>query len=1093
MKLKYLNLKVWTACAAMAAAVPAMASAAPAAESAPAALQQAPQSAKCTGVVTDDDGEPLIGATVNVVGTKISAATNIDGRFTLSGVKSGATLRVTYVGYKPVEVKWTGAEVSVTMTSSTTDLDEVVVVGYGVQKKVNLTGAVSQVKGEDLAYRPVGDAAQMLQGMIPGLTVSNSNAGRPGGSASLQLRGQGNLSGTGTPYILVDGVEMSLSDVNPNDIESISVLKDAGASAIYGARAAYGVVLVTTKRGEEGKMRVSYQGTVGWNAPTKLPEMLNGYEFAKMWNDGARNAGVARLYSDAKLELLRQFCEDPSSVDPWQEVTGYNNMNALYENTENGIGNTDYFDLHYKDWAFKQNHNISASGGGKRAQYYLSLGYYDEDGILRYADMGYTRYNFGANIRSEVTKWLRLRANTKFMHSDTDTPFGSGGLSEGFYHSLARFRPTVHHTDMNGHFTELTMIPYLQSGTYTKSKRDRFNVTIGAEVEPIKDWKINVDYTYRYIGLDYEALNVAPDIYDTNGDPATKGTRPELGIQADGQFYRQNTVTRYQTFNLYTDYHLTVADVNNFSIMAGYQSEHNQYSALSAYNTGLYSTATPGITLASGTPVPGDTRQSWSTRGFYGRFNYDYDGRYLLEVNMRYDGTSRFAKNNRWGFFPSVSLGWNIAREKFWESLVPTVNNLKLRGSWGRMGNQAGAALYTFASTMGYTTKGNYWFGDVRDGYINAPGVISPTVTWEKVESKNIGLDFGLFNNALTGTFELFQRDTKDMLGPGYSFPDYFGASAPQANNASMRNRGWELQINWNGRIGKDIVYSIGGSVSDANAVVTEYSGYDLSDAATRAGINPISSWYPGRPVGDIWGLKSSGLIQTQEEADAYNRLDLSFLNGGVWTPGDVKYVDLNGDGKINRGSQNLDDMGDYTVIGNTTPRYEFTLNGMISWKGLSLSVMFQGVGKRDWNPGTAPYFWGWGAFAQVTLFNQHTDYWTEDNPGAYYPKPYIHNATGINIYQNRNKQTSDRYLQNAAYIRLKNLTLAYDLPKSIINHVGLQGVRVFFTGENLWTGTKLAKMFDPEAIFTSNGYTSEGGKNYPMNKVLSVGLTVNL
>ncbi len=1047
-----------------------------------------------SGTITDSDGEPLVGASVIVAGSKTGASTDVDGKFQITNVKVGSKVTVSYVGYSPVTQTWDGKPLNIMLKENTSMLDEVVVVGYGTQKKVNLTGAVSQVKGEELSMRPVADAAQMLQGLVPGLTVTNSNSGRPGGSATLQLRGQGNLSGSGTPYILVDGVEMDLSDVNPNDIESVSVLKDAGASAIYGARAAYGVVLVTTKRGEEGKTRISYQGTVGWNAPTKLPEMLDGYEFAKMWNHAATNAGVSRLYSDEKLELLRQFRDNPSSVDPWQEVTGFSWMNPQFENSESGIGNTDYFDLHYKDWAFKQNHNISASGGGKRAQYYLSLGYYDEDGILRYADMGYTRYNFGANIRSEITNWLRVRANTKFMHSDTDTPFGTGGLSEGFYHSLARFRPTVHYKDMNGNFTELTMIPYLQSGTYTKTKRDRIAITFGAEVEPVKDWKINFDYTYRYMGMEYEALNVAPDIIASDGESTSKGVRGEIGVVTDGQYLRQNAVTRYQNFNIYTDYQITVAEKNNFQIMAGFQSEENRYSYLQNYVRGLYSFANPGLNIASGDVTASESRTSWATRGFYGRFNYDFDGKYLLEVDMRYDGTSRFSKDKRWGYFPSVSLGWNIARENFWESLRPTVNQLKLRASWGRMGNQAGASLYTFASTMGITTKGNYWFGDTREGYINAPGVVSADVTWEKVESKNLGLDFGLFNNALTGTFEVFQRDTKDMLGQAYTYPDYFGASAPTANNANMRNRGWELQINYNGHIGKDIRYSVGGSISDADAVVTEYAGMDINDPETRAGLNPSTSWYPGRSVGEIWGYRSGGLIQSQEEADAYNNnMDLSFLNGGVWTPGDQKYLDLNGDGKINKGTQTIDDMGDYTVIGSTLPRYQFTINGMINWKGITLSVMFQGVGKRDWNPGTAPYFWGWGSYAQATFFTQHTDYWTEDNPGAYYPKPYLHTAGGIGIYQNRNMQTSDRYLQNAAYIRLKNLTVAYDLPKHIINPVGLQGVRVFFTGENLWTGTKLAKMFDPEAIFTSNGYTSEGGKNYPMNKVLSVGLTVNL
>lgn len=1046
---------------------------------------QAQQAIMCTGTIVDNDGEPMLGATVRVEGTSLATSTDLDGKFSLAGVKKGATLIITYIGYNPMNVVWNGEPLQIVMADQTNALDEVVVVGYGVQKKVNLTGAVSQVKGEELAKRPVGDAAQMLQGMIPGLTVTNGNSGRPGGSATLQLRGQGNLSGTGTPYVLVDGVEMDLSEVNPTDIESISVLKDAGASAIYGARAAYGVVLVTTKRGQEGKMRVSYQGTVGWNAPTRLPDMLDGYEFAKMWNHAVGNAGVSRFYSDEKLELLRQFRDNPSSVDPWQELSANANMNPAFENSESGIGNTDYFDLHYKDWAFKQNHNISASGGGKRAQYYVSLGYYGEDGILRYADMGYKRYNFASTISSQITDWLRIHANTKFMHSDTDTPFGDGGLSEGFYHSLARFRPTVHYMDPNGHFTELTMIPYLQSGTYTNTKLDRMNVTFGVEVEPVKNWKVFADYTYRYLGRQYEALNVAPDIFAADGVTTSKGVRSELGIQRDGKYTRYNANTRYQNFSAYTNYTITIDDVNNLTVMAGYQSEENRYSYLSNYVTGLYSTTNPGMNLGTSDVTAVDSRNSWSTRGFYGRLNYDYDGRYLLEVDMRYDGTSRFSKDNRWGFFPSVSVGWNIAREKFMESLQPKLNLLKLRLSYGKLGNQAGAGLYTFASTMGVTAKGNYIFSDGRHGYINAPGVIDPTVTWEKVESKNLGIDFALLNNAITGTFEIFQRDTKDMLGPGYDFPDFFGASAPQANNANMRNRGWELTLAWNGRIGRDINYSIGGQIADATAKVTKYENPTFT--------NPIGNWYEGRMVGEIWGLKSSGLIQTQAQADEYNKLDLKYLNGGVWTPGDVMYEDLNGDGKIDKGSNVLGDMGDYTVIGNTTPRYQYTVNGSIGWKGLNLSVMFQGVGKRDWNPGTQPYFWGWGSYAQATFFKEHLDYWTEENPNSYYPKPYLHTAGGIGIYQNRNMQTSSRYLQNAAYIRLKNITLSYDLPKEVLNHIGLQKIQVFFTGENLWTSTKLAKMYDPEGVFTGASYGGEAGKNYPMNKVVSFGLNITL
>ena len=420
------------------------------------------------------------------------------------------------------------------------------------------------------------------------------------------------------------------------------------------------------------------------------------------------------------------------------------------------------------------------------------------------------------------------------------------------------------------------------------------------------------------------------------------------------------------------------------------------------------------------------------------------------------------------------------------ESASTFLSNLKLRGSWGLLGNQANAGLYTFSANMSLNGGlGGYIFADGRHIYTNPAAVIDPNTTWEKVESKNIGLDFGFFGNALTGTFDVFQRDTKDMLGPGQDFPDMFGASAPQANNARMRNRGWELALNYRGMINKDIHYSVGASVADATSEVTAYSNPTNN--------NPAGTWYVGRKVGEIWGYRADGLIQTDEEAAEYNsKYDLSYISGKAWEPGDVKYKDLNGDNIINRGNNRLGDMGDQTIIGNTTPRYQYSFNGNISWKGLSLSVFFQGVGKRDWMGGGA-YFWGSGPFAQVTVFKEHMDYWTPDNKGAYYPKPYIHSAGAVTAFQNKNKQNSDRYLQNAAYCRLKNLTLSYNLPQDWVHRIGLQKLQVFFSGENLLTFTKLKGMFDPEAIFTQNTYTNEAGKNYPMNRVLSLGVIVNL
>lgn len=1042
--------------------------------------------AEVKGVVKDETGMGVIGASVVEKGNPGNGAiTDIDGNFVLK-VPENATIVVSYIGYVTQEIKVTpGKILNITLHEDNEMLDEVVVVGYAVQKKVNLTGSVSTVQGEDLEFRPVANATQSLQGLVPGLLVSNNSGGLPGSNATLQLRGQGNLSNSGAPYVLVDGVEMNLSDVNPNDIESISVLKDASAASIYGARAAYGVILVTTKKGEEGKMRVSYQGTVGWSAPTKLPEMANAVEFANYFNAACANAGMTQQYSAEKIALLEQYMRDPGSVDPWFELTPGQSLVAAFENTANGVGNVDYFDLHYKNVAFKQNHNLSLSGGGKAAQYYISGGFYSEDGILRYADMNFKRFNFNANITSQLTKWLKLKVNTKFMNSDNETPFGSGALSYGFFHNLARFRPTLSVVDPNGNFTELSMIPYLQSGTKATTENNNLTLTGGLEINPLKDWNIYYDYTYRRNMQDYDAVLIAPNIPRADGVTYDVGSRSELGVIPGGSYTRYSMSNEYQSVNLYSNYRFSLADAHNFTVMAGYQEENYKYKYLSYSVDDLISPSNPSLSLATGNNVVGDTRYGWATRGFFGRINYDYKSRYLLELNGRYDGSSRFAKDHRWGFFPSVSVGWNITQEAFMEKTIDWLSNLKLRLSWGLLGNQSGAAYYTFASTMASTTLGNWYFQDGRSGIIYPPSVVDSNVTWEKVESKNIGLDFSFFNNTLYGSIDFFQRDTKDMLGPTEDLADFFGASAPETNNACMRNRGWELTLGYRGHIGKDIQYTVGGSLSDATAVVTEYVNNGLSD--------PVNRWYKGRKVGEIWGYRASGLIQTQEEADEYNKLDLSYLTGQAWKPGDVKYIDLNGDGKINNGDNVVGSMGDMTIIGNTTPRYQYTLNGAISWKGLSLSMMFQGVAKRDWNPGSSVYFWGSSSYAQVTVFKQHLDYWTPDNPDAYYPNPYTAPAGSVANFRNKTSQTCDRYLQNAAYCRLKNLTVSYDLPKEWVNKVGLSKVQVFFSGENLLTFTKLADMFDPEGIFSSNSYTSEGGKNYPMNKVYSIGVVVNL
>jgi len=1039
-----------------------------------------------TGKVTDTNGEPIIGATILIKGTSHGTVTDMDGNYTLQNVPEDAILQFSYVGMETQEIPVRGKTViNVTMKEATELLEEVVVVGYGTQKKVNLTGAVASVRGDELTQRPVINVTQSLQGVVPGLIVSvPSRGGTPGKSFSLNIRGQGNLSGSDSPYVLVDGVEMNLADVNPNDIESISVLKDAAAASIYGARAAYGVILITTKKGEKGKMRASYQGNAAWSTPVNLPVMANGYEFAKYFNEGCINAGQTPQYSESQLAILEQYVQNPAGINCWPVIEDNYSMTTLYENNSRGVGSTDWFKFHYKEFAFKQNHNLSLSGGDKTSQYYVSGGYYGEEGLLEHADINYRRFNFNANLSSELTDWLKFKINSKYSLSNHRSPFGDGALNEGmFYHGLARFRPTVSPYDLNGNFSELSQVPYLRSGTYAKTNNSNSVIMGGFELTPLKNWNIFIDYTYKKGTTDYMAFATPATFIAIDGTAYVQNTRTELGIPDKGSFTRSMAATQYQSINFYTNYNFSLGEKHNFSLMAGYQEEDNSYKYLYSKVFDIISKTNPGINLATGDKNISETRNGWATRGFFGRINYDFKGKYLCELNGRYDGSSRFIGKNRWGWFPSISVGWNIAHENFMQSLNHILNTFKIRASYGHLGNQSGAALYTFAQTMNISTKGTWYFPNGRDMIIWGPGTFDPNVTWEKVESSNLGVDYGLFNNRLTGSFDIFRRKTKDMLGPSEDIADMFGANPPNTNNAVMQSKGWEFTVNYRGKIGNKIDYSVGGMIFDAQSKVLEYSNPTFT--------NPSGNWYKGKKVGEIWGYKVSGIIQTQDEANEYNRvIDTSYLTGIAFSPGDLKFIDLNDDKRINKGANTLGDMGDMTIIGNATPRYQYSLNGSISYKGLTLSVLFQGVGKRDYNPAGSNYFSGASSYAQTTVFKEHLDYWREDNHDAFYTKPYITGAGSINSFIAKTTgNTTDYYLQDASYLRLKNLTVSYDLPKVVTDKIKLSKASVFFSGENLFTITNMIGFFDPELVFVS----SDGGKNYPLNKVYSVGLILNL
>ncbi|WP_286801760.1 MULTISPECIES: SusC/RagA family TonB-linked outer membrane protein [Sphingobacterium] len=1039
------------------------------------------QELKFQGKISNSKGEPLPGVSIKEKGSDKGTLTNDKGEFMLTVKSTQSSLLISSVGFVSFELPYSSEFQTIELKEDLAQLEEVVVVGYGAQKRVNLTGAVATIGGKELENRPVVNATQSLQGEVPGLNVNVGGNTKPGQSFNLNVRGVGNLSGTDGPYVLVDGMEMSLADVNPSDIDNISVLKDASASAIYGSRAAYGVILVTTKKGAAGKKTINISTNTGLTSPVKLPEMVNSVDFANFFNAATFNALGTKQYSDDKIALLQQYINDPGSISIFPEVN--TNNYASWENSANGVANTNWFDLHYKPTALRQNYNINMGGGNAGTQFYVSGGYYNEDGILRYADIDYKRYNFNSSVNSELSSWIKLKANVKYTRSSNQTPLA--GFEGMFFHNLARMRPNVSPYDFYGNWTEQSMVPYLQSGSKDQLTANTLAILGGLEITPLKNWKIFADLNYRFDNSENDILKLPGTIYGIDGTTYLVN-RSEYNIPLGGSFERRLNNNNYLTPNIYTNYKLTV-DKHNFDLTAGFQQEVNTFKEIYTSASDLISFDRPGIDLSTGTKNSKEARNHWATRGMFARLNYNFDQKYLLELNGRYDGSSRFAAGHRWGFFPSISAAYNMSEESFFKDNISWINQLKIRGSYGSLGNQAGAGLYAYSENMSIVVPGangaggRYYFQNGRESYINAPGAFNPLITWEKVRSANIGLDFTLLKYRLSGTLDLYQRNTKDMLGPSRDVADLFGTTPAKSNNADLRTRGWELNVKWRDKIAEDWSYNLGIILSDYQSMVTKYQNPTKFD--------PSGQWYEGKMSGEIWGYQANQLIRTQAEADEYNKLDRSFISARNWVPGDVMYLDINKDGKINNGANRLGDMGDISIIGNNTPRYSYSFSAGLNWKDLSMNMLWQGIAKRDFSPGFADaYFWGSGALAQVTVFKQHLDYFSESNPDAYYPNPYASPVGAINSYINKTQLASIRYLQNAAYLRLKNLTLSYNLPKNLIQRLKFDRLSVFVSGENLLTFSALAKMFDPETIEGGSGM----GKIYPLSKVYSFGLNLN-
>lgn len=1034
----------------------------------------------CTGVVKDATGETIIGASVVVKesmnGSMNGTTTGMDGDFTLNNVPVGSTIIVSFIGYETQEVKWTGTPLTIVLKADNKTLDEVVVVGYGTQKKVNVTGAVSMIGSDVIESRPVANVTQALQGAIPGLNLSTTNAGgQLDATMNLNIRGTGSIGegSVDSPLVLIDGIEGDLSSLNPNDIESVSVLKDAASASIYGARAAFGVILVTTKSGKAGKVRVTYSGDVRFSTATQVPDMVDSYDFATFFNAAQYNVNGGYQFSQETIEKILKFKNgeytDPTQPEYYGTEVG---SDGKWKNYTNAFANTDWFKEHYKKGVPSTQHNLSLSGGSDKISWSFSGGYLQQNGLIRHGHDELDRYTINGKIGAELASWARMEYSTKWTRTDYTKPQYMSGL---FFHNIARRWPTCPVVDPNGHWMAEMEIEELENGGKYKTNKDWFTQQLKFIFTPLAGWNIYAEGAIRVANeKTYQSL-IPIYNYRADNTPMLRDSGYGTETNVYDSRFRQN----YYATNIYTDYTRSFGK-HNGKVLVGLNYERYNQDALSGEGYSLTTEDKPYLSQTQERHFVSDSYWRRATAGYFARLNYDYDAKYLAEFNIRYDGSSRFLSDKRWAWFPSASLGWNIARESFFGNLSNSISTLKIRGSWGQLGNTSSNYdsfwdWYPFYQQQNISSASSGWLIDgKKQNVASLPGIVNSTMTWETVETWDIGLDWSAFNNRLTGTFDWFTRTTKDMIGPAPVLGSVLGADAPKTNNCDMRSRGWELEISWRDRI-NEFSYGARFNISDSRSKILSYP-YDGAFENQS-----YSGYYNGKYLNEIWGFSTKGIAQSDEEManwQANNKPNW----GSNWGAGDIMYNDLNGDGIVNTGASTLGDHGDLKRIGNSTPRYRVGLNLDASWKGFDFSIFLQGVMKRDWMFGSGePYFWGAGVgMWQAAVFKEHMDYWREDNRNAYYAKPYF----GIN----KNQQSQTRYLQDASYIRCKNIQLGYSLPQSVLNHVSLSNCRIYVSCDNAFTITKMSKVFDPEVL----GGPWGAGKTYPLQRVISLGLNLS-
>lgn len=1056
--------------------------------------------------VTDKAGA-MPGAGILVKGTTNGQITGADGTATLTNVAPDAVLVVTFVGYQTVEVPVKGrANVSVTLEDSLT-LDEIVVVGYGTQKKANLTGAVDQVGSETFEGRSNANLTQMLQGQIPNLNLKFKD-GRPNSSPSYNIRGTTSIGQGGSALILIDGVEGDPALLNPNDIESVSVLKDAASSAIYGSRAPYGVVLITTKTAKQGKPTVSYQANLTFEKPTTIPEYVsNGYTWADHFYKAFYNYNFS---NPSGINKTMEF--STAWLAEYQRRNETGNYEVLVSDGSIGtagrwlyfIEGEDYVGKLYRNHMTSQTHNISVSGSDDKFDYYVSGRYYGNNGIFD-TDVNPESYkilNGRMKMGYKVTPWLRISNNTdiswtKYVMPQTYSE-GNGNIWRNIADEGHPCSPIWNPDGTLSHSAVYSVGDYL----YGHSNRGYINrqvkTTFAAQAKFLDDrLRLNADFTYRNKDFNTTVKKVKSEFSRYDGVTETiSGT----------QSYLSETIRNYEYLatNEYVEFEDTFAGKHYFKALLGYNYEQETYKNTYSYNDDLLTPDVTNINLAMGIDnrsITGDYYR-WRTVGAFARINYAFADRYLIEVNGRYDGSSKFPQRQRWAFFPSVSVGWRLTEEPWFKVSKDAVSNIKFRASFGALGN-SNVGNYAYDETFSFDNGRIINGAKVR--YTSAPAPIPESLTWETAQTLDFGLDMSFLKGRLSFTGDYYIRKTLDMYTVGPTLPDVFGASSPKGNYAEMTTKGYEITVRWNDSFnlaGKPFNYGLKASLVDYKSIIDKFNNRkkELSTAAYN------TNYYAGMVVGEIWGFVSNGLWQNQDEIDAaeaealaagqkyYNPLMQTSKTYKLY-PGDIKFEDLNGNGYIDRGQNTVDDPGDRKIIGNSEPRYIYSFGIDLEWNNIFLSAFFQGVGKQDWYPSNeASVIWGQynRPYAQMPKWHLN-NYWTEDNPDAYLPRYAGYYAP---FYKGTNNANT-RYLMDVSYIRLKNLQVGYTLPSKWTDAIRMKKVSIFFSGENLWTWSPMYK-YTRDIDVTANIYGTDSvlsstgdGFNYPTLRSYSLGLNI--